>query len=298
MIWFKAKDIFGSRVTNFDLATFKSRLPTLINSAAGRAQIIRQMHIFNEIESNYRNALKDIYSHYGLGNIAQKAEQLASQMTEERENELRRELLESEEEQPEKTFLSRYFQMSSPYEKALKQGYTDEQIQEYFAQKDPEFSSKYQKAIEAGYKPQEIYSHVSKPPKESLPTNAARQYGRTLARVNETILGVPRAAGEFLEMIVPEKALKAGAEKIGLKEPVEKGLEFAKKYAPHKLFPSSEEIRENVTKHLFGSRFEPKNQLEKFSDEAFSDFAAFSHCLCRAINSNCLNQPLSLWVVI
>lgn len=166
--------------------------------------------------------------------------------------------------------------MTSSYETARQQGYTDEQIQEHFKKRDPQFASKYQKAIESGYNPEEIFQHVNEPPKESVSKNIGRQVGRTGARIAETVLGAPRAAGEFLESLVPEKALKAGAEKIGLKEPVEKGLEIVKKYAPHKLFPSSQDIRENITKNLFGQKLEPKNEAEKFSDEVFSDFAALA----------------------
>ena len=90
-----AKDFFGARVTNFDLQTFQSRLPTLINSKAGREKIIEQMNIFNEIESNYLNELKDIYSHYGLGKISQEqAEAIATKNTAKREAELRAKLVE------------------------------------------------------------------------------------------------------------------------------------------------------------------------------------------------------------
>ena len=111
---------------------------------------------------------------------------------------------------------------------------------------------------------------------ESIPENINRQLLRTGARGAETILGAPRALGEFLESIVPEKAIAAGAEKIGLKEPVEKGFELAKKYAPYKLLPKSEDIRENITKKLFGEHLEPKNEWERKADETVSDFAALA----------------------
>jgi len=88
-----AKDIFGGRVTNFDIQTFQSRLPTLINSEKGRKDIIRQMDIFNEIESNYQKALTDVYKHYSLGEISQeKAQEIAESMVEDKEAELREEL--------------------------------------------------------------------------------------------------------------------------------------------------------------------------------------------------------------
>jgi hypothetical protein len=64
-----AKDSFGARVTNFDLQTFLKRLPSLLNSREGRAQIIQQMKIMNELNSKYENGLKDVYQHYGLGKV-------------------------------------------------------------------------------------------------------------------------------------------------------------------------------------------------------------------------------------
>jgi hypothetical protein len=89
-----AKDTFGARVTNFDIQQFKSRLPGLLNSREGRRQIIEQMKIFNEIESNYRNALKKVYNHYGLDGITEeKAESLVENMVADREEFLRARLL-------------------------------------------------------------------------------------------------------------------------------------------------------------------------------------------------------------
>lgn len=88
-----AKDVFGARVTNYDLQSFKSRLPTLINSSEGRKQIIRQMEVFNEMEQNYYDTLDKVYKHYGLGNISQEeAESIAEQMVTAKEEQLRAEL--------------------------------------------------------------------------------------------------------------------------------------------------------------------------------------------------------------
>lgn len=89
-----AKDIFGARVTNYDIAQFKSRLPGLLNSQEGRAEIIKQMQIFNQIEQNYRDALSSVYKHYGLGDIPQEqAEFLAEEMVRDQEEALRAQLL-------------------------------------------------------------------------------------------------------------------------------------------------------------------------------------------------------------
>lgn len=98
-----AKDIFGSRVTNYDIQVFKQRLPSLINSKEGRDQIIKQMGIFNEIESNYYDALDKVYKSYGLGNISQEeAEQLAQEIIAPGEQQLRQEfeMIGQQKEQP------------------------------------------------------------------------------------------------------------------------------------------------------------------------------------------------------
>jgi hypothetical protein len=111
--------------------------------------------------------------------------------------------------------------------------------------------------------------------KPSLLKETGRHVGRSLARVSETVLGAPRALGEFLEGFVPEKALVAGAKKIGIEKPVSKSIEFAKEHAPYKLFPTSENVRE-FNKALFGENVEAKNSKEKLSDDIISDFAALA----------------------
>lgn len=87
----KAKDSYGSRVTNFDLQQFMKRLPTLMNSEEGRRQILQQMQTINELDKLYYSALQQVYRHYGLGKIPQeKAEEIASSMIFNEENDLRR----------------------------------------------------------------------------------------------------------------------------------------------------------------------------------------------------------------
>ncbi len=75
----KAKDSYGARVSNFELDRFMKRLPTLANSEEGRAQIIRQMQIINDINSARERALQDVFDEYGgIRNIDyDKAESLA-----------------------------------------------------------------------------------------------------------------------------------------------------------------------------------------------------------------------------
>lgn len=110
---------------------------------------------------------------------------------------------------------------------------------------------------------------------ESPLENISRQAIRTLSRVSEAALGAPRAAGEFLEGLVPEKALVAGAEKLGIDKGVKTLLETAKKYAPYKLFPKSEQVKE-LNKSIFGEKIEPKNRWEKLADDVVSDFTSLA----------------------
>lgn len=65
----KAKDSFGARVTNFDLEVFKSGLPLLSNSKEGRALILRQMQIVNELSDLHDRTKKSIIDDYGIRNI-------------------------------------------------------------------------------------------------------------------------------------------------------------------------------------------------------------------------------------
>ena len=164
--------------------------------------------------------------------------------------------------------------MANPYETARQQGYTDEEISEYLSQKNP----KVREALDQGYSIEEVSNYLSQKPstKESIGASVGRQAGRTGARVAETVLGAPRAAGEFLQGLVPEKTVTKLAGKVGLEKPVKKGFELTKKFAPYKVFPKAEDIRENVTKHLFGEKLEPKNKWEKTADEFVSDFAALA----------------------
>lgn len=164
--------------------------------------------------------------------------------------------------------------MTSSYQRALEAGYSPEEINTYLSKKHP----RYQEALDAGYTPEEITSYLDKKkqPKESLGGKIGRHAGRTGARIAETVLGAPRAFGEFLEGLVPEQALIRGAGKIGLGKQAESLLETTKKIQPYKLFPKSEDIRKNVTQGLFGEKLEPQNKWERKSDELVSDFAALA----------------------
>lgn len=60
-----AKDTFGSRVTNFDLAQYLKRFPTLLNTKEGRRQLLDQMKLVNQINSVYYKNLKKVYDDAG-----------------------------------------------------------------------------------------------------------------------------------------------------------------------------------------------------------------------------------------
>lgn len=61
----QAKNFFGARVTNFDLQSFKSRLPSLINTEEGRRAILEQMRLMTELQSVHDTAMVDGFKHYG-----------------------------------------------------------------------------------------------------------------------------------------------------------------------------------------------------------------------------------------
>lgn len=74
----KAKDTFGSRVTNFDLDVFMRRLPGLLNTPEGRRAILGQMELMNQLDSLFEGAMNRVYQHYGLGDITrEEAEAIA-----------------------------------------------------------------------------------------------------------------------------------------------------------------------------------------------------------------------------
>jgi len=77
----KAKDTYGSRVTNFELGTFMRRLPTLANSEEGRRLILAQMSAQASLNKLYHDSLNEVYDKYGLRNIdVQQAEKIAKEL--------------------------------------------------------------------------------------------------------------------------------------------------------------------------------------------------------------------------
>jgi len=100
-----------------------------------------------------------------------------------------------------------------------------------------------------------------------------RQAARASMRFLETFGGIPRSLAELGE--IPSELLVKGLEKIGVGTAPRKALETAKKYAPYKLLPQTEQLRE-FSRDLFGEHFEPKNRTERFADEVATDFAALA----------------------
>lgn len=90
----RAKDSFGSRVTNFDLVSYMKQFPGLLNTEEGRDRILRMMDINYDMDKLYDSALDQIYKKYGLGKIPQeKADELARKMIQKGTNKLETEFL-------------------------------------------------------------------------------------------------------------------------------------------------------------------------------------------------------------
>lgn len=90
----RAKDTFGSRVTNFDLMSYMKQFPGLLNTKEGRNRIIRMMDINYDLDKLYSTALQKVYQHYGLNNIPQEeADKMARGMIEEETDRLKTEYL-------------------------------------------------------------------------------------------------------------------------------------------------------------------------------------------------------------
>lgn len=90
----RAKDAFGSRVTNFDLMSYMKQFPGLLNTPEGRSRIITMMAINNKLDQSYQKALSSIYNKYGLNGIPQEqADSLAQRMIEDETDRLTNEYL-------------------------------------------------------------------------------------------------------------------------------------------------------------------------------------------------------------
>lgn len=90
----RAKDAFGSRVTNFDLFQYMKQFPSLLNSKEGRDNILRMMEINYELDSLYDRAIQRIIDQKGAGNIPpDEVDKVARSLIKEREEQLYEEYL-------------------------------------------------------------------------------------------------------------------------------------------------------------------------------------------------------------
>lgn len=60
-----AKDTYGSRVTNFDLAQYLKQFPNLLNSKEGINDLVEHINIINDINSVYYKNLKSVFDRSG-----------------------------------------------------------------------------------------------------------------------------------------------------------------------------------------------------------------------------------------
>ncbi len=89
----RAKEYFPGRVTNFDLAQFRQRFPTLANSPDGRRLIAKQLSLANRIAYLKDETIKSSIDHYGSDGdpvqIIKYAQQNYRRLKGELENELK-----------------------------------------------------------------------------------------------------------------------------------------------------------------------------------------------------------------
>lgn len=85
----RAKDAYGSRVTNFDLAQYMKQFPTLLNTPEGRRNILKMMEINYELDSLYDKSVQKILDEKGAGNIPPaEVDRVARAMIKDREEQL------------------------------------------------------------------------------------------------------------------------------------------------------------------------------------------------------------------
>jgi len=107
----KIKDVFGTRITNFEIQTFMKRLPTLANSPEGRRMILDQMKDLTDLRKMHAESISEVYKKYGQDGIdRQKVEEIARDLTKYKgaalakrinESELKQNVLEAQADVPE-----------------------------------------------------------------------------------------------------------------------------------------------------------------------------------------------------
>lgn len=88
----RAKEYFPGRVTNFDLAQFRQRFPTLANSPEGRRLIAKQLSLANRIAFLKDETLKAAIDHYGAGSDPVQIRRYAQENHRKLKSELEKEL--------------------------------------------------------------------------------------------------------------------------------------------------------------------------------------------------------------
>jgi hypothetical protein len=120
-------------------------------------------------------------------------------------------------------------------------------------------------------------------PEEGYLAAGKRHAARTLARGIETVGGLPgnlrefsKSAGEWLgekgRQLIGKPPLTEEQKQVIRKEMEPKSWDLLGKFV--EAFPTTSEIRQNVTQPLTGDYLEPQNFEEGLSDEVFSDVAA------------------------
>lgn len=95
----RAKDAFGSRVTNFDLQSYMKQFPGLLNSYEGRNRILKMMKANYEMDNLYDSAIQQIYDKYGLNGIApEEADKLARSFIRDETERLEKQFIELDQE--------------------------------------------------------------------------------------------------------------------------------------------------------------------------------------------------------
>lgn len=61
----RAKESYGARITNFDLAQFMKRYPTLANTESGRARILHQLKLVGQMDQIYHKQLDNVIEKAG-----------------------------------------------------------------------------------------------------------------------------------------------------------------------------------------------------------------------------------------
>lgn len=59
------KDTYGARVTNFDLQTYLKKLPSLLNSEEGKARVLRDLQIMNDLNLLHTGGIQEVFDEAG-----------------------------------------------------------------------------------------------------------------------------------------------------------------------------------------------------------------------------------------